>query len=333
MLFYSMQSTTSAATMELREAPIPEPGPQQVLVRMHAASLNRGEFILGHGLQKAGTSKAIGMEGAGEVVKLGAGVQALHIGQHVMGRCAGAFAEYALMDVREAIAMPPNLSWEEAAAIPLTFLVVHDMLIGQGKLVRGEWVLVTGVSSGVGVAALQMAKALGAKVIGTSGAQDKLDRLRPLGLDLGLCTRAGDFHDAVMQATGGKGVNLVVNTVGGSVFPECIRTMAFEGRLATVGYVDGVLTSEIDIQALHAKRLKLFGVSNKLRSAEQRAEGIPAFVSDLLPLVATGQIRPLVDQTYPFDQLPAAKAYMEANRHVGKIVLVMPASAAVGEKS
>jgi NADPH:quinone reductase-like Zn-dependent oxidoreductase len=163
-------------------------------------------------------------------------------------------------------------------------------------------------------------------VIGTSGAQEKLDRLRPLGLDLGLCTRAGDFYDTVMEATGGRGVNLVVNTVGGSVFPECVRVMAFEGRLATVGYVDGVLKSEIDIQALHAKRLKLFGVSNKLRSAAQRAEGIPAFVADLLPLFATGQIRPVIDRSYPFDQLPAAKAYMEANRHLGKIVLVMPGS-------
>src|SRR5207245_2822872 len=103
------------------------------------------------------------------------------------------------------------------AAIPLTFMVVHDMLVAQGKLAPGEWALVTGVSSGVGVVALQVAKALGGKVIGTSGSQDKLDRLKTLGLDLGLCTRSGDFYDAVMKATGGKGVNLVVNTVGGSM--------------------------------------------------------------------------------------------------------------------
>jgi NADPH:quinone reductase-like Zn-dependent oxidoreductase len=328
-----MQSTADQATLDLHEAAIPEPGPQQVLVQMRAASLNRGEFILGHGLQKTGTSKAIGMEGAGEVVKLGAGVTGLAIGQRVMGRCAGAFSEYALMDVREAIAMPANLSYEEAAAIPLTFLVVHDMLVTQGKLKSGEWVLVTGVSSGVGVASLQAAKALGARVIGTSGSQDKLDRLKSVGLDVGLCTRAGDFHEAVMKATDGKGVNLVVNTVGGSVFPECVRSMAFEGRLATVGYVDGVLKSEIDIQALHAKRLTLFGVSNKMRTAEQRAAGVPAFVSDLVPAIAAGRIRPVIDHVYPFEQLAAARAHMESNRHLGKIVIAMPSSPTAKGKS
>ena len=333
MKSYSMQTTSDQAALELREVAIPEPGSQQLLVQMRAASLNRGEFILGHGLQKVGTSKAIGMEGAGEIAKLGAGVSGFAVGQRVMGRCAGAFSEYALMDVREAIAMPANLSWEEAAAVPLTFLVVHDMLVIQGKLSPGEWVLVTGVSSGVGVASLQAAKALGARVIGTSGSQDKLDRLRAEGLDVGLCTRAGDFHDAVMKATDGKGVNLVVNTVGGSVFAECVRSMAFEGRLATVGYVDGVLKSEIDIQALHAKRLTLFGVSNKMRTPEQRSAGVPAFVAELLPAFAAGRIRPVIDHVYPFDQLAAARAHMESNRHVGKIVISMPVATASKEKS
>jgi NADPH:quinone reductase-like Zn-dependent oxidoreductase len=331
MKSYSMQSTADHGTLEMREVSMPEPATGQLLLRMHAASLNRGEFIIGHGLQKAGTSKAIGMEGAGEVVKLGAGATGFKVGQRVMGRCAGAFSEYALMDTREAIAMPSGLSWQDAASIPLTFLVVHDMLVVQGRLSAGEWLLVTGVSSGVGVASLQAAKALGAKVIGTSRSQEKLDRLKAAGLDVGIATRAGDFHDAVMKATDGKGVNLVVNTVGGSVFAECVRTMAFEGRLATVGYVDGVLKAEIDIQTLHAKRLTLFGVSNKLRSAEQRTSGVPAFVADLMPAIAAGRIRPIVDRVYPFDQLAAARAHMESNRHVGKIVLAMPD--APGEKS
>ena len=243
-----------------------------------------------------------------------------------MGRCPAAFSEYALMDERETIAVPEGVSWEEAASIPLAFLVVHDMLFAQGRLAPGEWLLVTGISSGVGVAALQAAKEHGARVIGTSGAQGKLDRLQPLGLDLGIHTRKADFHDAVMKATGGKGVDLVVNTVGGSVFAECVRSMAFEGRLATVGYVDGVLQAEIDLQALHAKRLTLFGVSNKLRSAEQRAAGVPAFVADLMPAIAAGRIRPLIDRVFPFEQLDTARAHMEANRHVGKIVLSVSAS-------
>ncbi|HET9470271.1 MAG TPA: alcohol dehydrogenase catalytic domain-containing protein, partial [Usitatibacter sp.] len=134
MKSHFMQVAGGRATIEMRDVPTPEPGPGQLLVRMRAASLNRGEFILGHGLHNAGAAKAIGMEGAGEVARAGAGVQAFGPGDRVMGRCPGAFSEYALMDAREAIAMPPNLTWEEAASIPLTFLVVHDMLVAQGRL-------------------------------------------------------------------------------------------------------------------------------------------------------------------------------------------------------
>jgi NADPH2:quinone reductase len=326
MQSYWIQSTADQTTLERREVAMPEPAAGQLLVRMRAAGLNRGEIIAGHGLTKAGTAKPGGGEGAGEIAKLGAGVTGFAPGTRVMGRCPGAFAEYALMDAREAVSVPGRLSWEEAASIPLTFMVVHDMLIAQGRLAAGEWLLVTGISSGVGVAALQTAKALGAKVIGTSGSADKLERLKAAGLDIGLRTRAADFGDGVVAATGGKGVNLVVNNVGGSVFAECVRALAFQGRLATVGYVDGVLKAEIDIEALHAKRLVLFGVSNKLRSAEQRAESERGFVADILPAIADGRIQPMIDRVYGFDELPAAKAYMESNAHLGKIVVRMRAA-------
>jgi NADPH2:quinone reductase len=217
--------------------------------------------------------------------------------------------------------VPPGLPMEAAAAVPLTFLVVHDMLVTQGRLKPGEWLLITGVSSGVGVAALQSAKALGAHVIGTSGSAEKLAKLQALGLDVAVQTRAPDFAERVMQATAGHGVDLVVNTVGGTVFAECIRTMAFEARLATVGYVDNTLTAPIDLQALHVKRLTLFGVSNKMRNADQKAAGVPAFVAQLLPAIADGRIQPVVDRVFAFDELPAAQVHMEANQHLGKIVL------------
>jgi NADPH:quinone reductase-like Zn-dependent oxidoreductase len=240
-----------------------------------------------------------------------------------MGRLPGAFAEYGVMDKQDAIPIPSSLSWDEAAAVPITFLVVYDMLVQQGNLRSGEWLLVAGVSAGVGVAALQAGKALGAKVIGTSGSREKLERLKALGLDVAIETRAPDFHDAVMKATDGKGVNLVVNNVGGSVFAECVRCLAYEGRLATVGYLDGTMKAEMDLDALHAKRLKLFGVSNKLRTAPQRAATVEGFKRDFLPLFAAGKLKPLVDRVYPFAKLAEAKAFMESNAQVGKIVVRM----------
>ncbi len=316
-----MQSDGVSAIIESREIEQPKLGPDQLLVRVKAAGLNRGEFILGHGLHKAGAAKQIEMEAAGEVIACGSAVNGFQVDDRVMGRCPGAFAEYALMSERETLPMPASLTWEQAAALPLTSLVVFDMLVVQGHLQAGEWVLITGVTSGVGVTALSMAKALGAKVIGTSGSQQKLDQLQSVGLDLGICTREPQFFDAVMKATENKGVNLVINTVGGSVFSECVRAMAFQGRLATVGYVDGVLKAEMDIEALHTKRLTLFGVSNKLRTPEQRAQAIPEFRRQILPLIDAGKVAPMIYQVFPFEKLVEAKAAMESNQHLGKIIL------------
>ena len=312
MKAYFVLAEGGRTRLEAREVAQPVAAAGQLLVRVRAAGLNRGEFIAGHGLTPAGAAKAAGGEAAGE---------AAGTGERVMGRAAGAFAEYALMDRREALPIPAGLSFEQAAAIPLTFMVVHDMLVEQGGLQAGQWLLVTGVSSGVGVAALQAAKAMGAKVIGTSGSAEKLSKLKDLGLDVALRTRGPDFSHSVLEATGGQGVNLIVNTVGGSVFAECIKSLAFQGRLAIVGYVDGKLHADVDLEAVHSKRLRIFGVSNKLRGAEQRASTVAGFRRDFLPFFAEGKIRPLVDRVFAFDELPAAKAYMEADRHVGKIVL------------
>jgi NADPH2:quinone reductase len=308
----------AGAKVEARDVPTPEPRPGEILVRVRAAALNRGELLGG----KAGApARPGGGECSGEVVKPGEGVTAFAAGDRVMGRCAGGFAEYALMDAREVMRAPASLSWEEAAATPLVSLVVYDMLVAQGHLAAGQWLLVTAVSSGVGVGALQLAKVLGARVIGTSGSAEKLDWLAKAGLDVGIRTRAGDFADGVLKATDGRGVDLVVNNVGGTVFAECIKSLAFEGRLATVGHLDRTLSATLDLEALHARRLTVFGVSNRLRNAAQRAETVRAFVRDLGAHVEEGRLRPLVDRVFPLTELAAALAFMESDAQVGKIVV------------
>jgi NADPH:quinone reductase-like Zn-dependent oxidoreductase len=313
-------SGADATTVEMRDIPVPEPKAGEMLTRVRAAGLNRGEFIAGHGLS-GGAAKVGGIEAAGEVVKVGEGVTQFKPGDRVLGRAYGAYAEYTIHRIGDAMPAPAKLSWEEAAGAGIAYLTAYDMLWPGGELRAGEWLLVAGASAGVGVASVQLGKMIGAKVIGTSGSAAKLQKLAALGLDLGLQNRNGGFEQAVMEATGGKGVNLVVNNVGGTVFAECIRTLAYRGRLATVGYVDGVVKAELDILALHARRLKLFGVSNKMRSAAEIAEGVRGFSRDVLPAFAGGHLTPVIDKVFPFAELPQAKAYMESNAHLGKIIL------------
>jgi NADPH:quinone reductase-like Zn-dependent oxidoreductase len=320
MKSWFIQSGAERTTVELRDVTAPEPKAGELLVKLRAAGLNRGEFIAGHGISGAG-AKPGGIEGAGEVVKLGAGVTNFKAGDRIMGRASGAYSELAIFRADFALPAPAKLSWEEAAGAGIAYLTAYDMLWPGGELKANEWLLVTGASAGVGVASVQLGKLIGARVIGTSGSAEKLKKLAALGLDLGLQNRNGGFEKAVMDATGGKGVDLVVNNVGGTVFAECIRALAYRGRLATVGYVDGVVTAELDILALHSKRLKLFGVSNKQRSPAEVAEGVRGFTRDVLPALASGHLKPVIDRVFPFAELPQAKAHMESNAHLGKIIL------------
>jgi NADPH:quinone reductase-like Zn-dependent oxidoreductase len=321
MKSWHVRTEGGAMKVDLRDVPEPRPGPGQVLVRIRAAALNRGEFIAGHGLHAAGAAKPAGFEAAGEVAALGEGVTALRAGDRVMGRVDGAFSEAGTMWVDEAMRVPDALSWEQAAAFTVVHLTVHDALIAQGRLAAGEWMLVPGISSGVGVAALQVARALGARTIGLSGSMDKLARLRAMGLEVGIPIRGPGFVPSVREVVGERGVDLAVNPVGASVLPDCIELLGFEGRLATVGYVDGLVSAPLDVLALHKKRLQLFGVSNKMRQMTQRIAAVRALARDLLPMAADGRISPVVDRVFDFVELPDAQRTMEANDHLGKLVL------------
>ena len=318
-----IKSQGGQLALDARDVPVPKPGPGEVVVRVCAAALNRGEFnprYLADGGEKIG-----GHEAAGEVSAIGAGVAAVKAGDRVMGRARGGFSEFAVMPAYEAMPVPACLNWEQAAGVPLVFLVTYDMLIRHGRLQAGEWLLATAVSSGVGVACMQTAQLLGAKVIGTSGSQDKLNRLQKAGLDVGIATRNPDFAERVKEVTGGKGANVIVNSIGGSVFGECLRSLAYQGRFATVSTVDEVTKCEIDVAQLHANRWELFGASNRFTPQDQREQAVRGFSRDVLPGFGDGRIVPLIDSVYDFAQLPAARDRMLSNAQVGKIILRAPA--------
>src|SRR5690606_9462055 len=194
--------------------------------------------------------------------------------------------------------------------------------VAYGGLQAGEWLLVTAAPSSVGVCSVQLGLLLGAKVIGTSGSAAKLDRLRAIGMEAGITTRQPDFVEEVRTLTGG-GANLAVNCVGGTLFAACLDALTLGGRLATVGYVDGAYRAEIDLQRLHANRHIVFGISNSRIGEAGHAATTRGFMRDILPAFEAGQITPLIDRTFAFDELPAAKAHMESNAHVGKIVIRM----------
>jgi len=308
-------------SLKLAEIDRPSPGPGQMLVRVHSAAMNRGELL--QGAKKTTQAKVSGIESAGVVEAVGAGVSAFSVGDRVMGRAMGGFAEYTLIDHRDAIGVPDSLDWLSAAALPIASLVAYDMLIPEGGLESGQTLLVTGIASGVGVACLQIATAMGARVIGTSGSAAKLERLKPLGLELGVATRGDDFVDQVMAQTEGRGVDLAIDSVGGSQFASCLNCLGYMGRLAIVGHVDGIFTAPIDLGAVHRKRLRVFGVSNAMRTAAQREATVAGFIRDVMPMVADGRIKPLIDRVLPFSEVPQAQRAMLDNIHVGKIVVSM----------
>lgn len=324
MRAYLIKQTDSGLHAEQHERPSPSPGPHQILVEIKAAALNRGELISSHNVSGlSGQGKPFGGEGAGIVAELGTEVTGISVGDRVMGRCIQAFAQFALMEQTEAMPVPPSMPWEQAGSIPLVFMVAYDMLVCHHTLKADDWVLIAGVSSGVGVACLALSKALGAHVIGTSGSAQKLEVLKQHGLDVGIATRSPGFAAQVMTATQDQGAAIAINAVGGSVFDDCLQSLSYEGSLATVGYLDDCLSSTIDLARLHTMRLKVFGVSNRHRTPAQRAGMVQTFSDTIVPMFASGKLVPIIDRVYDFDALPEALDYMMSNQQCGKVVIKM----------
>ena len=314
-------STHDAANLEYRDVPIPEPKAGEVVIRNYASSLNRGELIVGS-VVHGGPLKLGGGDGAGIVHALGAGVTGFKVGDKVYGRVMGGWAEYSAARAEQLMPLPERMTWEQAASVGVAFLTAYELIFPPyGKLKKGETLLVAGATSGVGVAAVQIGKALGCTVIGTSGSADKIAKLKAVGMDHGIQTRKPDFAAKVKELTGGKGVDLAINLIGGSVFAELMRSLARKGRIGIVGYVDGVLKAEIDLNALHANRFEVYGVSNSKATTEEKGEAMRCFIRDVAPMLNDGRIVPVVDKVFAFDDLASAKKYVESDAQMGKVVV------------
>ena len=310
--------------LSLEERPIPQPGPGEIRVRVHASALNRADLLQRRGDYPAppGAPADIpGLEYAGEVDAVGEGAGLWALGNRVMGIVGGGgHAEFVVVHEREAIRVPHNLGWEEAAAIPEVFLTAYDALFRQLDLTMGERLLILAVGSGVGTAALQLAGAAGATVIGTSRTADKLKRAAEMGLEIGVDTSREDLAEAVNQATYGSGVHAVLDLVGGKLLEASLRVVALRGRVVVVGTTAGSKV-EVDLGLLLRRRIHLFGTVLRSRPLEEKIALAREFSNSVLPLISSGRIRPVVDSTFPFDAVRAAHERMEENASFGKIVL------------
>ena len=312
--------------LEVREVARPEAEGDRVLVRVRAAALNRADLLQRRGLYPAppGAARDVpGLEFAGEVAGLGRGARAWRVGQRVFGITAGgAQAEYAAVPESALAAVPDNLGWEEAAAVPEAFITAHDALFTQGALRPGERVLVHAAGSGVGLAAVQLARAAGAQVFGTARTAGKLERARGFGLDEGIAVADDDAVIAarVRELTAGAGVDLVVDLVGASYLAANLDVLSPRGRLILVGTMGGA-TASLDFSAVMRKRLRVVGTVLRSRADWEKAQATRLFAAQVVPLLARGAAGPVVDSVYDLSDVRAAHERMESNQSFGKIVL------------
>ena len=312
------------AKFELRDTPDPAPGPGQVVVAVRAAGTNRGELIRGaQATNPAATPARAGGEFAGEIVALGEGVTGWKVGDRVMGRTAGSYAERVAASQRALMRIPEGLSWAEAAAIPNVFVTAHDALVTNAAVAAGESVVVTAGPSGVGTAAIQIARHLGANpVLATTRSPAKAAALRGLGAHQVVNTREAGWVDAVVGATAGRGVDVIIDHVGGPMLADNIQTLALKGRLVSVGRNAGRV-GDCDLDEVARKRARIIGVTFRTRTPEESLACSERFAAHLLGAFEGGALKPVLDRTFPFARLADAHAYMLSDAQTGKIVLAI----------
>lgn len=310
--------------LEIHDVPEPRPSSDELLVRVHATALNRADILQRRGRYPApdGASQNVpGLEFAGIVESVGDEVQGWSPGDPVMGLVAGGgYAEYVTVHASHALRVPASLSLEQAAAVPEAYLTAHDALFTQGRASAHEWVLVHAIASGVGVAALQLCNAFGLRVVGTSRSAWKLERMRELGLEHAIDSTRGDLTELVGAATGGAGIDVVIDLVGGDYLGPNVRLLRPLGRLVIVGLVAG-RTAPLDMGLVQSRRLHIVGTAMRSRNVEEKAAATRYFAEHALALFDQEVLSPVIDEVVSMANVADAHQRMEENRNVGKIVL------------
>ncbi|HEY8393937.1 MAG TPA: NAD(P)H-quinone oxidoreductase [Thermaerobacter sp.] len=308
----------------LGEYPTPEPHEGELLVRVRATALNRADILQRRGLYPPppGASPILGLEMAGVVERTGPGCPGWQPGDRVFALLpGGGYAEYVTVPAGMAMRIPAKLTFEEAAAIPEAFFTAYQTLFWIGRLQAGERVLVHAGASGVGTAAIQLARDAGAEVLVTAGSEAKLEACRSLGASHAFNYKDGPFAPRVLEATGGRGVDLVLDFVGAPYWEQNLECLATDGRLVLIATMGGGVLERCDLRRLLAKRLQVTGTTLRSRSPEYKARLTQEFATRILPRFAEGRLRPIIDRVFPWEQVADAHRYMEANRNIGKIVL------------
>lgn len=317
----------TASGVEIRDVPKPAPAASQVLVRVRAAGLNRADVGMASGHMHGsagGAGSVLGLEFSGEVEAVGSEVRTVKPGDRVMCSGTGGYAEYAVTDWGRVAPIPANnMSYEQAATLPIALQTMHDALVTNGRLKSGETVMIQGASSGVGLMGLQIAKLKGARlVIGTSTNEGRRARLGQFGADLAIDTGQPNWSAQVIEATDKRGVDLIVDQVSASVANENMKSAAVLGRIVNVGRLGGT-RGEFDFDLHALKRIDYIGVTFRTRSLDEVREINRRMRADLWDDVEGGKLALPIDRAFPLEQVAAALAHMKANAHFGKIVLTV----------
>lgn len=313
--------------LHVRDVPAPEPRGERIRVRVRACALNRADLMQARGMYPAPPGAPAdfpGLEYAGEVDALGPDVTGpLQVGDRVFGIVGGGGqAEFVLTHERMAVPIPSNLDFVQAAAVPEAFITAHDALLTRGQLAPGGRVLIHAVGSGVGTAAVQVAHAMGCTVFGTSRTVAKLERARELGLDHPIDTCAEDFATVIRSRTDGAGVDVVIDFLGGSALAGNLSALTTRGRLVLVGLLGGT-TAPLDLNLMLRKRLTIVGTTLRARPLEEKIAATRHFAEQVVPWLARGVVRPVVDSVFALEDVREAQARMESNEVFGKVVLTL----------